>query len=186
MQQRTIEGLSEEIDRLKRQIAGLKQELIEARGDNHRLRGRNMELEALITKDSHNSSLPPSSDPPWAKRTRSLRRPSGRRPGGQPSHPGHALRLTQKPTRVIRHRPAQCRHCSSPLKQGRSTSAERRQVVDLVPARLRVTEHGAEVVCCPACGRRTKAEFPEGVRASVQYGLEVMARALYLSPQVIW
>jgi len=60
------------------------------------------------------------------------------------------------------------------------TGAERRQVVDLVPARLRVTEHRAEVVRCPSCGQRTKASFPEGVRATVQYGPSVLARALYL------
>jgi transposase len=49
-----------------------------------------------------------------------------------------------------------------------------------VPARLRVTEHRAEVVCCPACGKRTKAEFPVGVKARVQYGPSILARALYL------
>lgn len=180
MQQRTIECLSEEIARLQSQIARLKEELRETRSDNHRLRRRNTELEALISKDSHNSSRPPSTDPPWAKRTKSLRRPSGRQPGGQVGHQGHTLRLTQKPTRVVRHRPAQCRYCLGSLGEGQSTGTERRQVIDLVPARLRVTEHRAEVVRCPSCGRRTKAEFPEGVRASVQYGPSVLARALYL------
>jgi transposase len=57
---------------------------------------------------------------------------------------------------------------------------ERRQFIDLMPARLRVTEHRVEVVRCPGCRRRTKAEFPEGVRARVQYGPSVLARALYL------
>jgi transposase len=180
MQQRAIESLSEEIGRLQGQLARLREELRETRSDNHRLRRRNAELEAHATKDSHNSSRPPSTDPPWSKRTKSLRRPSGKRPGGQPAHPGHTLQLTPKPTRVVTHRPAQCSHCSSPLREGRSIGVERRQVVDLVPVRLRVTEHRAEVVCCPACGRRTKAEFPEGVRARVQYGSSVLTRALYL------
>jgi transposase len=180
MQQRTIESLSLEIGRLQHQITRLKQELRETRSDNHRLLRRNTELEALSTKDSHNSSRPPSTDPPWAKRTKSLRRLSGRRPGGQAGHPGYTLRLRQQPTRVVVHRPKQCRHCHTSLREGRSTGAERRQVVDLVPARLRVTEHRAESVCCPRCGRRTKATFPEGVRASVQYGPSVLARALYL------
>lgn len=180
MQQRTMECLSEEMTRLKHQIARLKDELSETRGDNHRLRRRNAELEALVTKDSLNSSRPPSTDPLWNKRTKSLRRPSGKRPGGQPGHRGHTLRLTPKPTRVMTHRPAQCRHCSSPLREGRSTGVERRQVIDLVPIRLWVTEHRAEVVRCPACGKRTKAGFPEGVRASVQYGPSVLSHALYL------
>ncbi|MET0623163.1 MAG: IS66 family transposase, partial [Pyrinomonadaceae bacterium] len=57
---------------------------------------------------------------------------------------------------------------------------ERRQVVELMPARLRVTEHRAEVVRCTSCGRRTKAGFPSDVSATVQYGPSIMARALYL------
>ena len=180
MQQRTIESLSQDVGRLQSQIARLQEELRETRSDNHRLRRRNTELEAVITKDSHNSSRPPSSDPPWSKRTKSLRRPSGGHPGGQPGHQGHMLWLTRKPMRVVTHRPAQCRHCHGSLGAGHSSGAERRQVVDLVPARLRVTEHRAEVVRCPSCGQRTKAEFPESVRATVQYGPSVFARALYL------
>jgi transposase len=179
-QQRTIDSLSEDIGRLKRQISRLKAALGEARGEVDWLRRRNTELEQLVTKDSHNSSRPPSSDPPWAKRTKSLRRPSGRRVGGQPGHAGHTLRLTQKPQRVVTHRPARCRHCACSLVGARAAGVERRQVVELVPARLRVTEHRAEVVRCASCGRRTKAEFPEGVTATVQYGPSILARALYL------
>jgi transposase len=180
MQQRTIDSLSDEIGRLKRQVSRLKAALGEARGEVDWLRRRNTELGKFVTKDSHNSSRPPSTDPPWAKRTQSLRRPSGKRPGGQPGHAGHTLRLTQKPQRVVTHRPARCRHCSESLAGARGMSVERRQVVELVPARLRVTEHRAEVVRCTSCGRRTKAEFPSGVTATVQYGPSVLARALYL------
>jgi transposase len=180
MQQRAVEALSDEIGRLKRQVSRLKAALGEARGEVDWLRRRNTELEQLVAKDSHNSSRPPSSDPPWAKRTRSLRRPSGKRPGGQPGHAGHTLRLTQTPQRVVTHRPARCRHCSCSLAGARAACAERRQVVELMPAKLRVTEHRAEVVRCASCGRRTKAEFPSGVRSAVQYGPSIMARALYL------
>ena len=62
----------------------------------------------------------------------------------------------------------------------RAAGVERRQVVELMPARLRVTEHRAEVVRCTSCGRRTKAEFPEGVTATVQYGPSILACVLYL------
>jgi transposase len=180
MQQRTIDSLSDEIGRLKRRVSRLKAALGEARGEVDWLRRRNTELEKLVTKDSHNSSRPPSTDPPWAKRTKSLRRPSGRRVGGQPGHAGHTLRLTQTPQRVVTHRPARCRHCACPLVGARAAGVERRQIVELMPARLRVTEHRAEVVRCTSCGRRTKASFPSGVPAAVQYGPSILARALYL------
>jgi transposase len=180
MQQRTIDSLSEEIGRLKRQVSRLKAALGEARGEVDWLRRRHTELEKLVTKDSHNSSRPPSIDPPWAKRTKSQRRPSGRRVGGQPGHAGHTLRLTQRPQRVITHRPLECRHCSGSLVDAQAAGVERRQVVELMPARLRVTEHRVEVVRCASCGRRTKAGFPSGVTAAVQYGPSILARALYL------
>lgn len=115
IQQHTIDSLSENIGRLKRQISRLKAALGEARGEVDWLRRRNTELEKLVAKDTHDSSRPPSTDPPWARRTKSLRRPSGRRVGGQPGHAGHTLRLTQRPQRVITHRPLKCRHCSGSL-----------------------------------------------------------------------
>jgi transposase len=59
-------------------------------------------------------------------------------------------------------------------------SSERRQVIEIIPAKLRVTEHQAVVVRCTRCGFKTKGEFPKGVRASVQYGSSVKARAVYL------
>ena len=84
IQQRTIDALSEDIGRLKRQISRLKAALGEARGEVDWLRRRNAELEKLVAKDSHNSSRPPSTDPPWAKRTKSL---AALRAGGREGSP---------------------------------------------------------------------------------------------------
>lgn len=180
LQQRTIESQAEELDRLKARISQLEDELRAAQQDHHRLRRRNAELEALISRDSHNSSRPPSSDRPWAKRTKSLRRPSGKRAGGQLGHTGHTHLLTAKPTRVIRHRPTQCRRCHATLDVKARSRYKRRQIIDIIPARLRITEHRVEVVRCAACGTVTKGEFPKEVRAPIQYGPSVSARALYL------
>ena len=59
-------------------------------------------------------------------------------------------------------------------------AVERRQVFELPPVRVEVREHRAETRRCAACGERTKAAFPRGVRAPVQYGEGVRARATYL------
>ena len=179
MQQRTIDAQSEEIDRLQSQIARLQQELSHQQHLNFQLSRRNCELEALIVKDSHNSSRPPSSDHPAVKRTRSLRRPSGNRPGGQLGHPGQTRPLAAHPSRVILHHPPRCRRCQSSLWAAPVLHHQRRQVIEMVPQRLRVTEHRAEVRRGASCGARTKAEFPQEVRATVQYGDSVKARALY-------
>src|SRR5689334_19889941 len=53
-------------------------------------------LEGQLVKDSHNSSLPPSSDR-FVRPPKSLRQKSGKKPGGQKSHRGHHLRQVQTP-----------------------------------------------------------------------------------------
>ncbi len=55
-QQRTIDALSEDITRLKAQNERLQAEVSDLRGHNFHLQRRNAELEALVAKDSHNSS----------------------------------------------------------------------------------------------------------------------------------
>lgn len=179
-QQRTIESLGQELELLQARVARLSRELGTTQGENHRLRRRLGELEGLITKDSHNSSRPPSTDPPWTKRPRNLRQPTDKRAGGQPGHRGHTRLLTRRPSRVVVHRAAQCSHCLESLGGVQSVGVERRQVIDLVPARLRVTEHRAETLRCAHCRRTTKVSFPAGVSAPVQYGPGVRARSLYL------
>jgi transposase len=179
-QQREIDSLSEHIGRLQAQNERLRAEVSDLQGHNRRLRRRNAELEALVAKDSHNSSRPPSTDPPWAKRTRSLRRPSGRRPGGQAGHYGETLRLAAQPNRVVEHRPQECRSCHARLDTAQVIGHRRQQVVELVPARLRVTEHRLAVLRCRACGKTTRGEFADAVRSGVRYGSGVKARVLYL------
>lgn len=163
-QQRTIDALSDDIARLTAQVEQLQTEVSQLRHHNFQLQRRNAELEALISRDSHNSSRPPSTDPPWAKRTRSLRLPSGRRPGAQAGHRGQTLRLSEHPSRVVEHRPPECRGCHSPLAAAQVVSHQRQQVWEVVPARMRVTE----------------GEFAGAVRSGVQYGPGVKARVLYL------
>lgn len=180
LQQRTIDDLSEQIGRLQARNERLQAEIGELQGHNLRLQRRNAELEALVAKVSHNSSRPPSTDPPWAKCTKSLRRPSGKRPGGQTGHRGETLRLSERPNRVVEHRPRECRSCHAPLDSARVVGHNRQQVVEVVPARLRVTEHRLAALRCPSCGKTTRGEFAASARSGVQYGAGVKARVLYL------
>jgi transposase len=71
------------------------------------------ELRARLDQSSRNSSKPPSSDgydkPSAEKTDRSLRRRSGRKPGGQPGHRGHHLQRREDPERTVLHPVERCR-----------------------------------------------------------------------------
>src|SRR5437868_7147145 len=133
---------------------------------------------AHLMKDSRNSSMPPSTD--RRKATRSLRERSGRKPGGQVGHPGATLRFVEKPDRHVIHAPQSCYLCGSALGGSEVARTERRQVHDLPPQKMEVTEHQTQTKVCGRCGAENKGEFPAGVNAPAQYGAGVRSVAAYL------
>ena len=139
-------------------------------------------LEGRLAKDSHNSSKPPSSDG-LRRKTKSLRTPSGKRPGGQVGHRGETLRLQATPDVVVEHRPAHCAHCQAPLTDAPVIVRERRQVQDLPPGRLVVTEHQALHLRCPHCQQVSVGHFPVEAPSRAQYGPHLRALAVYLSAE---
>ena len=140
------------------------------------------EIEAQQAKDSHNSHLPPSSNR-FHRQPKSLRTKSGKKPGGQPEHPGSTLRLSPSPDVVLVHPVEHCLHCQQDLREVESLQVERRQVIDLPPKRVVVIEHQAEQKCCPICQQISAAAFPDDVQAPVQYGAAFGAVAVYLVQQ---
>ena len=144
------------------------------------LRAENAEMRRQLGQSSRNSSKPPSSDSPFVKPApKSLRRKSGRKPGRQPGHPGSTLALVDKPDERLRHEPGSCTGCGADLAQAPEVGRERRQVFDLPPMTVRVTEHQLVARRC-ACGTTTCGTAPEGVTAPVQYGPRITAIIIYL------
>jgi transposase len=136
-------------------------------------------LERQQAKDSHNSSLPPSSDR-FVRPPKSLRQKSGKKPGGQPGHRGHHLRQADTPDEVLLHAVLCCEHCQQDLRTQKASVPERRQVMDLPVKRLWVTEHQVEEKQCPVCDHLTRARFPAPVLAPAQYGTGIQTLAIYL------
>src|SRR5258708_1112302 len=136
-------------------------------------------LEGQQAKDSHNSSLPPSSDR-FVRPPKSLRQKSGKKPGGQKGHRGHHLRQVEMPDVVLVHPVACCEHCQQDLRSQPAALPERRQVMDLPVKRLWVTEHRVEEKQCPGCFHLTRASFPARVKAPAHYGTGIQTIATYL------
>ncbi len=144
------------------------------------LRTENAELRRQLGLDSRNSSKPPSTDSPFAKAApKSLRRRSGRKPGGHPGHPGTTLRQVETPDEVLVHEPHSCAGCGAGLAGRPVTDVTRRQVFDMPPVTVQVSEHQLIERQC-GCGARTRAGAPAGVDGPVQYGPRIAGIIVYL------
>ena len=137
------------------------------------------ELEERINKDSHNSNKPPSSDELKRKFTKKRER-SDKKPGGQEGHEGTTLRMVKHPNHVEVHEVKRCGSCGKSLKDVKPRGYAPRQVFDIPPIVVEVTEHRAQIKRCPHCGELSAAAFPEGVSHKTQYGTRLKAFAVYL------
>ena len=120
-------------------------------------------------KNSNNSSVPPSKDENRPFKSKSLRKKTGRKPGGQKGHEGTTLEMVSNPNEIIDHAPEYCKCCGKDLAGTPGEFVGRKQVVDLPPIEPIVTEHRVYKKEC-SCGHVTMSSFPGGLQAPVSYG----------------
>ena len=157
---------------LEQQQVQIKQQQVQI----EQLQVRVLELEGRLSKNSSNSSKPPSSDG-MKRKPKSLRKKSGKTPGGQKGRIGKGLAQIDNPDSVVTHTPVSCHGCGLGLKETDGTCAERRQIFDIPDPKICVTEHCVEEKVCPCCGEVTRASFPENVGSS--------AKTMFLSMKVV-
>ncbi len=130
------------------------------------------DLEARLGQNASNSSIPPSANPAQAPPP-VRKKPTGRRPGGQPGHTAH-LRLRLPPERltepIVHYLPDICEACQDDLPHAPSADDPEprwHQVVELPEIPVQVTEYQAHGRTCPDCGQVTWAKIPDAIRAHV-------------------
>jgi len=140
------------------------------------------QLEEQISKNSQNSSKPPSSDGMNKPNPKSLRKRSGKKRGGQKGHKGHTLEKVEKPDLIIPIPVTTC-SCCADLSHEPVSNYDCRQVFEIPEPKLDVIEYRSEIKICPQCGQTTKASFPDGVNAPVQYGPRFRGMLVYMQNQ---
>jgi len=162
-----IEEQSQTIKELRRTIEELNQVI--------------KKLTEKLGMNSRNSSKPPSSDGLAKPSPKSLRKPSGKKAGGQKGHPGTHLATITEPDEVIYHIPAAC--CGCPSKTScisHACTGETRQIIDAA-VDVKITAHKTLVINCPLNGITEQGIFPENIKAPVQYGENLQALAVALN-----
>ena len=160
----------------EKQLAGLREQV--ATVDD--LKAEIAELRERLSQNSSNSSKPPSSDPPSYKPSPG-REPKGRKRGGQPGHQGSTRRLlpAEEVDHLVELKPAACAGCGRKLR-GADPRPERRQVSEVPPVRVEVTEYRCHALRCAACGTLTRADWPAGA-AGMSFGPRAQAIVGYLT-----
>lgn len=175
-----------EIHSLKVELASSKSDLADAKTRIKELEGEEPAEEddsssssEKLEKNSSNSSVPPSQESIAARelrRTKSLRKPSGKPSGGQPGHKGSTLQSVCTPDRIIKHEPAYCKCCGRPLDGIAYRKIRKTQIVDIKFVVETTEEQYYEKVC--QCGCVNNCDAPN---CRIKYGDNIRALVSYLN-----
>lgn len=138
------------------------------------------ELTRRLNMNSTNSSKPSSTDG-FKKKTRSLRKPSGKKAGGQKGHKGTTLELPCAPSKTVLCNPQECVGCAS-FDQCQGKKAERRYEIDVL-IRPKVREYIQMEYFCPKSGKTLCGEFPSHITATKQYGSQLRGMIVTLNAE---
>jgi len=168
------------------QITALSTQVADLVAANERLAAKLATLEHLLSRNSANSSLPPSKDddpgrtPPAAKPARRAGGPKRER-GKQPGAPGANLAWVDNPNQQLDRYPQGRCECGDELADATDLGVvDRYQQHEIPRVSVQVTQYDQHQVRC-GCGRLHTASRPEGARTGpVGYGPNLQALAVYL------
>ena len=137
------------------------------------------DLEAQLSKNSGNSSKPPSSDG-LGKKVKNSRAKSDKPSGGQRGHAGKTKQQTPTPDTIVKLEPQTECTCGGNIIISNDAFLVRQQE-DLQPAKAITIEYRAHNGECECCGKKYKASFPDGVNSPSSYGPHLRGMLAYLN-----
>ena len=171
-----------EIAKLNRNIESLNRQL-------HKRDKEIIELKARLSKyenpekDSSNSSTPPSKERMKAeivRRTKTLRKPSGKKSGGQVGHKGCKLSCVDSPDEIVDDVSNYCTNCGESLADAERVLDYVTQVISIPEIRPIIKEIRHYVMICKNCGERIRTT-PRRRSNDVVYDASVKSLVVYLS-----
>jgi uncharacterized coiled-coil protein SlyX len=115
MLQQYIANCEEKLEELTERLSVKDKEIEKFTDEIAALRDQRDKFKAMLSKDSSNSSKPPSTDGFRKAKTSSLRQSSGKKPGGQLGHTGHTVVLFPNPAKIIEKKPAAVCSCGGAI-----------------------------------------------------------------------
>lgn len=180
-QDKTMIEILEELQQMKI-ILSQKDEIIQQlKEENLLLKQEIKKLKESAGKDSTNSSKPPSTDNAFKEKESKANKNTKRKRGAQKGHTGSNLKKSDNPDFVKVLQSTTCEECSHNLEDVDAKSVSSKQLFDIPPVVMQVTEFQQETKVCPCCGTVNKPDFPEGLNSYVQYGNNIKAFIAYLS-----
>ena len=145
-------------------VEEMQQTVPSLQGQIGQLQGRIAQLEEQLSKNSRNSSKPPSSDPPGMKKPPAKAK-SQRGRGGQKGHvgKGRSLKPPEEVTRFVECKPTSCQQCGT-LLMGEDPQPQRHQVCELPPIEPEIIEYQLHTLTCLHCGQKNRVSGPSGCR----------------------
>ena len=170
---------------LAAQNAALAGRVTQLEAANAELAERLARLERAVSRNSGNSSMPPSADDLPGKtppQRRQPRRDGKKRPGKQPGAPGSHLAWSENPQRTVPLFPQGACACGRDLADAQDLGVSAsHQVIDIPLVTAAVTQYDEHMAEC-ACGRlHAPAPPPDaGAAGTVTYGLNIQAWCVFL------
>ena len=131
----TIDQQYAEIAKLNRNIEALNRQIRKKDEENARLKEHLSKYEKP-KKNSGNSNTPPSKESmkdEIVRRTKTLRKPSGKKPGGQEGHDGHKLSCSSALDEIVDDAPNYCTNCGESLADAERVLDHVTQVISAHP-----------------------------------------------------